>query len=322
MCRLIAGLILGMAVVGAVVLATEPAFAQAVTPFGVGRPDATMTGPPSGFGAWILARQSEFYRALSASIRASKQNGTAPWGLMALSLAYGVFHAAGPGHGKAVISAYLFASGDTLKKGVVLAFLSALVQAIAAILLVAVLAAILGATASAMDSVTLTLERLSYGLIAAVGAWLAWRKGSTLWHLVRGSRRGHDHVHGPDCGHLHAPLPAEGARMNLRSALGTVMAIGVRPCTGAIIVLVFALAQGVFLSGIAATFAMALGTAVTVAGIATLAVTAKSVAVRFAAPGNPAAAGALGVVELVIALALLGLGLTLMLGVTVPSGQA
>jgi nickel/cobalt exporter len=300
------------------VVAVLPALADGASPFGVGRPDAVMTGPPSGVGAWILAQQSAFYRALSGSIRASKQNGTAPWGLMAISLAYGVFHAAGPGHGKAVISAYLFASGDTLRKGVLLAFLSALVQAVAAIALVAVLAAVLGATAAAMDGVTLTLERASYGLIAAVGAWLAWRKGRALWRLLAGT----DHVHGPDCDHVHAPLPAEGMRMGVRSAIGTVLAIGIRPCTGAIVVLVFALAQGVFASGVAATFAMALGTAFTVAAIATLAVTAKGLAVRFAAPGNRAATAALGSLELVIAVALTALGLTLMLGVTSLPGTA
>lgn len=304
---------------GAIVaIAALPALADGASPFGVGRPDGVMTGPPSGIGAWILAQQSEFYRALSGSIRASKQNGTAPWGLISLSLAYGVFHAAGPGHGKAVISAYLFASGDTLRKGVLLAFLSALVQAIAAIALVATLAAVLGATAAAMDGVTLMLERASYGLIAAVGAWLAWRKGRALWRLLAGT----DHAHGPDCGHVHAPLPAEGMRMGVRSAIGTVLAIGIRPCTGAIVVLVFALAQGVFASGIAATFAMALGTAVTVAAIATLAVTAKGIAVRFAAPGNRTAAMALGALELVIAIALAALGLTLMLGVASLSGTA
>ena len=73
------------------------AFADGATPFGVGRPDATMSGPPGGFGAWLIAEQSRFYKGLSAAIRTSKANGTVAWALIGLSLAYGVFHAAGPG---------------------------------------------------------------------------------------------------------------------------------------------------------------------------------------------------------------------------------
>ena len=62
-----------------------------------------------------------------------------------------------------------------------------------------------------------------------------------------------------------------------------IVAVGLRPCSGAIIVLVFALAQGLFWAGVASTFVMGVGTAITVAAIATLAVGAKTVAKRFAA---------------------------------------
>src|SRR4029079_754165 len=117
------------------------------------------------------------------------------------------------------------------------------------------------------------------------------------------------HVHDASCGHVHAPLPEAGRPFDLRGALGTVLAIGVRPCTGAIIVLVFSLAQGVFWTGVAATFAMALGTAVTVSAMASLAVFAKSAAVRLAAPDSHGAAVALRTLELVAAMAVLVLGL-------------
>jgi ABC-type nickel/cobalt efflux system permease component RcnA len=62
-----------------------------------------------------------------------------------------------------------------------------------------------------------------------------------------------------------------------------VLTVGIRPCSGAILVLVFALAQGMFWAGIAATFAMGLGTAITVATIATIAVSAKGLARRLSA---------------------------------------
>ena len=51
-----------------------------------------------------------FYRALSGLIRAAKTDGSAYWSLIGISFIYGVFHAAGPGHGKAVISSYMVAN--------------------------------------------------------------------------------------------------------------------------------------------------------------------------------------------------------------------
>jgi ABC-type nickel/cobalt efflux system permease component RcnA len=295
--------------------------AEAATPFGVGRPDATV-GSPGGVGAWILAQQGAFYSRLSAAIRASRESGAAAWSLAGLSLAYGVFHAAGPGHGKAVISAYLFASGETLRRGVLLAFASALAQALTAIGLVAVLALVVGATARQMDQAALVLETGSYALIAAVGALLAVRKGAALRRLVRQGKAGSGHVHGPDCRHIPLPAADVARRGGWQGAAAAVLAVGIRPCTGAIIVLVFALAQGIFLAGVAATFAMALGTAVTVAAIAALATGAKGLAARLAAPGGLGPAIALACLELAAGLAVLALGGTLLLGTLALPGQA
>jgi nickel/cobalt transporter (NicO) family protein len=80
---------------------------MAQTPFGGPRPAAEPQ--VGGLVGWLLARQSEFYREISATIRAAKSDGSAVWTLLAISFAYGIFHAAGPGHGKAVISSYLVA---------------------------------------------------------------------------------------------------------------------------------------------------------------------------------------------------------------------
>ena len=224
-------------------------------------------------------------------------------------------------------SAYLFASGETLKKGILLAFASAAVQAMSRrSLMVSLLALVIGATARQMDDATAWLEKASYLSMALVGAWLVARKvrradradgaATTL------ATAGGPHVHGPDCGHVHAPLPDPTRPFGLRSALGTVVAIGIRPCTGAIIVLVFALSQGVFATGIAATFAMALGTAVTVAAIAAIAVGAKGLALRMAAPGSGSARPWCSPCwKSRAALAVLALGLTLLAGIVALPGQ-
>jgi ABC-type nickel/cobalt efflux system permease component RcnA len=99
---------------------------------------------------------------------------------------------------------------------------------------------------------------------------------------------GHGHHHDHDdhasaWGHAHGPEPQDLAGPGgWRRGLSAIVAVGLRPCSGAILVLVFALAQGMLWAGVAATFVMGLGTAITVAVIATIAVGARSLAQGFA----------------------------------------
>jgi ABC-type nickel/cobalt efflux system permease component RcnA len=278
---------------------------MAQNPFGGPRPAAEPQ--VGGIIGWILAKQSEFYREMSATIRAAKSDGSAVWTLLGISFAYGVFHAAGPGHGKAVISSYLVANEETARRGIVLSFASALLQALVAVAIVAVFAWLLSSTAKTMCSAEKAIEIVSYGLIAAFGARLVWTKGAGFMRALQAKPapaaahhhdhghhhhehhhdHGHGHVHDEHCGHSHGPTPDQLAGPGgWRRGLGTIVAVGMRPCSGAILVLVFSLAQGLFLAGIAATFAMGLGTAITVATIAVLAVSAKGLARRLSAGGE------------------------------------
>lgn len=275
--------------------------------FGGPRPAA----PPDlgGVTGWIMLKQAEFYRGLSAAVRAAKADGSAAWGLMSLSFLYGVFHAAGPGHGKAVISSYLLANEATLKRGVLLAALSSAVQAIVAIALVAITAALIGATMRQMSATVRWIEMISYGGIVALGLWLTWVKLRALRDDLGGASD--THVHGPDCGHV---VPAPLADVGWRRAAVAVLSVGARPCSGSILVLVFALAQGVFAIGALATGAMALGTALTVSIIATLAVFAKRTAVRIAAATSGRSAAVLHGFELLAAVSVAGFGGLLLVG--------
>ena len=147
------------------------------SPFGVGRaPTAPPPPAADGIVGWLLAKQAEFYRSLSGLIRAAKADGSAVWALLGVSFLYGVFHAAGPGHGKAVISSYLVANDETWRRGVVLSFASALLQAFVAVAVVGVAAVLLNATAKTMGDAVRWIEIVSYGLIAAVGARCCGRK--------------------------------------------------------------------------------------------------------------------------------------------------
>src|SRR6185369_1829211 len=210
---------------------------MAQNPFGGPRPPAEPQ--VGGIIGWILAKQSEFYREMSATIRAAKSDGSAVWTLLGSSFAYGIFHAAGPGHGKAVISSYLVANEETARRGVVLSFASALLQALVAVALVAVLAWLLSSTAKTMCSAEKAIEIVSYALIAAFGARLVWTKGGGFMRALQAKpapamaaghhhdhdhdhhhhdhdhdhdhhhhyAHGHDHVHDEHCGHSHGPTP-------------------------------------------------------------------------------------------------------------------
>jgi ABC-type nickel/cobalt efflux system permease component RcnA len=288
----------------------------AQTPFGASRQSAEPQ--LGGLLGWLLAKQSEFYREISATIRSAKSDGSAVWTLLAISFAYGIFHAAGPGHGKAVISSYLVANQETARRGIMLSFASALMQALVAVLIVGVCAWLLNATAKTMCGAEKAIEIGSYALITAFGARLVWTKGAGFISALQAARprvavalaadaplhrhhsrdhvhdhdhahdhhghhqrHGRDHVHDEHCGHSHGPEPAVLAGSGgWRRGLAAIFAVGLRPCSGAILVLVFALAQGLFWAGIAATFVMGLGTAITVATIAVVAVSAKDVARR------------------------------------------
>jgi nickel/cobalt exporter len=310
-----------------VACAIDVVSAQAA-PFGAPHPAGAMSA--SGLTGWIFAQQAAFYRSLSGFIRASKEDGAAMWGLFGISFLYGVFHAVGPGHGKAVISSYLVANEETWRRGVVLSFASAGIQSVVAIVVVAIAAVLLGATAKTIGLTVHLVEIVSYGLVILIGLRLLYVKGrgfllgcrELTWTQapvltlspghsgntfslptprlgamsMRGGQcmvdgcTGHDHGfhchddhHGSAWGHAHGPEPAELAGAGgWRRGLSAVVAVGLRPCSGAIIVLIFALAQDLFWTGVGATLIMGLGTAVTVAAIATLAMSARQIASRVA----------------------------------------
>ncbi|MET4067741.1 nickel/cobalt exporter [Bradyrhizobium sp. S3.2.6] len=308
-------------VVGVADAALHDVLAQ--NPFGA--PKSTQAAEPeaSGLIGWLLAKQSEFYRQMSSTIRAAKTDGSAVWTLLFISFAYGIFHAAGPGHGKAVIASYLVANRETARRGIALSFASALMQSLVAILIVGISAWILNATAKTMCKAEGAIEIASYGLIALFGLRLVWVKGRTFISALQVTQpvpaiagmphdhhdhghhhhhdahdhhdhdhghdhdhhghahQAHDHVHDEQCGHSHGPTPSELAGPGgWRRGFAAILTVGIRPCSGAILVLVFALAQGLFWAGIAATFLMGLGTAITVAAIAVIAVSAKDIAGR------------------------------------------
>lgn len=302
--------------------------AAAQNPLGIGVGETPM--PSSGsFGrlmAWIADMQRQFYRSLTGALSAMRDGRGGAGILVAISFAYGVFHAAGPGHGKAVISSYMLANETTLRRGIVLSFVSALLQGAVALIVIGAVFLFLRGTSVSMSDASRFLEVSSYALVAGFGAWLLARKLLALWRRRRGGHgheagdHDHDHHHHHDevcaaCGHSHTPDPKllQGTRLDWRSAWTAVAAVGMRPCSGALIVLTFAFLNGLWFGGIASVLAMSLGTAITVAALAVLAVTAKNVATRLAGGGGRMLHDAIeiGGAAMVLVLGLLLLGASL-----------
>ncbi|SHG38385.1 ABC-type nickel/cobalt efflux system, permease component RcnA [Kaistia soli DSM 19436] len=370
------------ALIGALLLTPGTAFAGP-SPFGIATPDGggalSWAGPFRGFFVWIAAEQSSFYRELTGALSELSQSSHAAWFLIGLSFAYGVFHAVGPGHGKAVIASYLLATGDTLKRGIAISFASGFVQGLTAIIVVGIGTILLKVTAVTMTRATDALEIASYAMIALCGVWLLWSKtvgrhdhgsgtsAATAPHVhdafcaihghnrlgldrrslgqqglaVTPTRFGAAALGQPrlayggfsataatasvdlscDCGHAHIPDPATlTSPLTLRSGIAAILAVGIRPCSGAVIVLVFALAQQLWWAGILSVLAMSLGTGATVAALAILAVKAKDIAVRFTGDGRSALANrVLRGFELAAAAGILLFGLA-MLGGALASG--
>jgi nickel/cobalt transporter (NicO) family protein len=259
---------------------------------------------------WVMDKQRSFYGAMSLSIRQMKSQS--PFGaaltLMLLSFGYGIFHAAGPGHGKTVISAWLLATENELCRGILIAFMSAVVQALTAIVIVSALLLFVTAVGSTARNVAGFLESSSYALIAAMGAYLIWTALRPHLHAAEAAHDGHahdhhhdhdhhdhdphghdhdghDHDHAADCacGHAHVPEARQvKGEWSLTKAFSLAFAVGIRPCSGALLVLIFANTLGLYWAGVTSTFVMALGTAITVSAIAAIAVYSKKLAISLA----------------------------------------
>ncbi|WP_119943374.1 nickel/cobalt transporter [Neorhizobium sp. NCHU2750] len=323
--------------------------AHAQSPLGVGtaEPSFSVSGSFAPYLGWINYYQQSFYRALTKALIAMRHDTYAMSGLLGLSFAYGVFHAAGPGHGKAVISSYMVANEVELRRGVVIALISSLLQGLVAVLVVGAAFLVLRGSGITMTEATWAMEVASFALVALFGAWLLVRKiralGMPAVRMVSPSPATamlfdgpsasrdptglsfkaveideHDYQGDGDyceaCGVSHMPDPTMlgGKEFNLKEAWSAIVAVGLRPCSGAILVMSFSLLNGLYLGGILSVLAMSLGTAITVTLLASLAVGAKGIAVKFAGPGSKTGRRVGNAIEIGGALFVLIVGLSLL----------
>jgi nickel/cobalt exporter len=252
------------------VFGAELSHADSPSPFGVGAPSsdtATPSDAPAAqpsflrkVGTSVVMLQSRINRAINAQLMAIK-SGDKPWALwggLLIGFLYGVFHALGPGHGKSIIVGYFLGREAHPLRGIAMASWISLSHVIGAVVIVTVLHFILAQSlASPVDEID-GLRVFSYGAILLIGIGMLWQAarvgGHAHTHAHGYDHHHHDHEHDAHCAHV------PGARKE-QGLLG--FAAGFIPCSGAILILVFALTNGIIFSGIAMTLAIAVGMAIT-----------------------------------------------------------
>ncbi|GGF09634.1 hypothetical protein GCM10011611_13910 [Aliidongia dinghuensis] len=263
--------------------------------------DVAATLPVTGLFNGMLQRlahqQMLLNERISHQFKAVRDTGsrTAFATILALAFLYGVLHAAGPGHGKSIVAAYFVANEARWTSGVMMGGVISLLQGLTAIVVVSLLSLVLRTSQMAIENNGAMVEFLSYGLVVLIGLVLFWRAATG---------RGHHHHHGPAplghdhhaCGHdhhhdhdhhdhgHHHPAPAHSSFRHILT-----LAAGVAPCASAIIIMLFALANGAMLVGTIAVMSLSLGMGLTVSAIGVLSILARGLMKRFA--GGETAAG-------------------------------
>lgn len=253
----------------------------AADPFTSGKPAQTaisLAAPP--FGGGVIGAAAKAQRALNAAIAVrfhaagTTGSGAAVAGILLLSFAYGVLHALGPGHGKVVVAGYFVARRERWVKSLLFGSLISLIQGGSAIALVGLLGLILKSTQTEVLGQEAIGAVVSYALILLFGLWMLYR---ALTNTAA------DHAHRHHHGALAPWQPTPRRRHDAGTAL--VVAAGLTPCASAIIVLLFAVANGVFVIGIGAALAMSVGMAITVSAVGATSILGRRLAERLFA-GN------------------------------------
>lgn len=266
--------------------------------------------------AIVREAQRGFHETIAASLATIHDSGSwaAALTLVSAGFLYGVFHAVGPGHGKVVVGGYMLADDVTLRRGIAITLLSSLLQAIVAVLLVLIVYFGFGLARAQTEYAAAWLETASYALIGAVGAFLILRG-------FRGVGMHAHHAQGACCDHAHTPDgETVKALRGRREMFAMVLSIGIRPCSGAILMMLFACLVSEITAGIAATFAMAIGTAITTSAIAVAAATSRKGLLAVVGRSGQRVAKISAIVKISGGVIILGFA-AFMLFSTLPQGQ-
>ena len=247
---------------------------------------AYLAGGMDQIAHWAQAAQRGFQDQMALGLRALRMGEpgalAAFWGLC---FAYGFVHAVGPGHGKFLLGAYGAGSQVPLGRMVGIGLISSLAQGASAIALVYAGVLIFDASREALQMAgDIWLERASLIAIALIGLWLLSRAArKVIRQTMAAPVMVTEHGHCDSCGHRHGPdLQEVAAAQGWRDMALLVGAIAIRPCTGALFVLILTWRMGLVWQGIVAVLVMALGTAAVTIAVASTAVLARDGALGWA----------------------------------------
>lgn len=241
---------------------------------------AWVSGGFDGLATWTAGEQRAFQNSIARALRGARAGeGGAVVALLGACFAYGLAHAAGPGHGKVLLGGYGFARRVPMLRLSVIGMLAAMGQAVTAVALVYFGVLVLGLGRQALvDTTERMMAPVSYAAIALIGVWLLWRGMRRMLRQAESASSEHHHHHDHDahgydhaphaagevcssCGHVHGPTLAQVENAStLREAFALIAGIAIRPCTGALFVLIITWQMGIAGLGIAGAFAMAAGT--------------------------------------------------------------
>lgn len=230
----------------------------------------------NAFIQWCLATQITLHRYLVMYLLQlnNHQYAGGLW-LLTGSFFYGVLHAVGPGHGKFIVTTYLSTNQESQTAARVIPFLGSLMQGVSAILFVFILAVGFNLASGDLSESRWCVEKISAFMVGGFGVWLIVKAIKTIkpQKMKITAMRPLSHRHSDDCGcgNHGVGISTQG---DWKTRLGVILAIGARPCSGAIMILLFSNALGIVSWGIAAVMTMAFGTALSIMGL--------SLAVRYA----------------------------------------
>ncbi len=229
--------------------------------------------PWANIPAVVAGLQKQLHVLLTEHI---SRVGGSPWkygtGLILISFLYGVLHAAGPGHGKVVVAGYLGTqNNEQITHGIKISFLASLLQAIVAIVLVTGIAQLLYLSPALVKRYETGMEMAGYILVVLLGGVIILRALVRLYrqrtlNMHRSLR--HQVKNEPACKCQHHYVA--NSKQDTRQRVLVILSMGLRPCTGALVVLMYAYMVNVYIFGVAAVLAMGIGTGLTVALIASL----------------------------------------------------
>ncbi|CAO96062.1 nickel/cobalt transporter [Erwinia tasmaniensis] len=237
--------------------------------------------------------QKDLHRQMTQLLQQVAENPQqAGLALMGFSLLYGILHALGPGHGKVIIATFLATHPTKMKTSLQLTLAAALVQGGIAIALVTLVLGILQLSARQLHLSSYWLEKGSYLLVIGLGLWLCWRALRKLalqraavppsMKINRILPAGKQHGAHCGCGHQHVPDANRLAQApGWQTKTMVVLSMGLRPCSGAIMMLLFSKVVGVWFWGVLSALVMAMGTALTVSAMALLVHLSRKLALRF-----------------------------------------